>query len=348
VNVVSIQTSDDWNSALSTIPNAHVLQTWEWGELKTRVGWTASRLLFLPDGGPAAAAQILRRSLPRTPFGVMYIPKGPALNYQDPSLFGDVLGSIEEYARRHRAIFVKIDPDVVQKTPAAACAPNRGWIESGEQIQYKNTVLLDLTRSEEELFGAMKPKWRYNIRLAQKKGVVIESGRESDLPLFYELYAGTGARDGFLVRRFPYYREVWGTMLHKQLGCMLLARTGSEIIAGLIVFTFSSRAWYFYGASSSQHRDLMPNHLLQWEAIRWAKQKGLREYDFWGAPDRLEESDPMYGVYKFKMGFGGSAVERMPAHDFVVNPLLYRLYNVVRPKYLARLRGRHNVEIGME
>jgi peptidoglycan pentaglycine glycine transferase (the first glycine) len=348
VNVVAVRSSAEWNAALASIPNAHVLQSWEWGELKVKVGWTPSRLLYVQDSKPVAAAQILRRPLPLTPFGVIYVPKGPALDYQDTVLFGTVLGLLEQHARRNRAIFVKIDPDVIQKTPGASCPTHRGWKESEEQIQYKNTVLLDLSKGEEELLAAMKPKWRYNIRLAEKKGVVIESGTESDLSLFYELYAETGARDGFLVRRFPYYRETWSTMLRGGLAHMLLAKAGPETIAGLILFTFSYRVWYFYGASRGQHRDLMPNHLLQWAAIRWAKQHGLREYDFWGAPDHLVETEPMYGVYKFKMGFGGRVVEHIPAQDYVVNPLLYRLYNFVRPRYLARLRGRHNSQIGME
>jgi lipid II:glycine glycyltransferase (peptidoglycan interpeptide bridge formation enzyme) len=156
--------------------------------------------------------------------------------------------------------------------------------------------------------------------------------------LFYELYAETAARDGFLIRSPAYYGDVWLTMLRAGHARLLLARTGAEVIAGLILFRFGDRAWYFYGASRSAQRDLMPNHLLQWEAMRWAKSVGCTEYDFWGAPNTLEDTAPMYGVYKFKMGFGGEFVERIPAHDFVVNAPLYWAYAVARPRYLARLR----------
>jgi lipid II:glycine glycyltransferase (peptidoglycan interpeptide bridge formation enzyme) len=208
--------------------------------------------------------------------------------------------------------------------------------------------MLDLTRPEEELLAAMKSKWRYNIRLAQRKGVRVEEGNEGNLELFYELYRETSERDGFLIRAFPYYRDVWSTMLRANYAQIFFARVGQETVAGLILFVFGARAWYFYGASRNAHRELMPNHLLQWEAIRWAKQRVCREYDFWGAPDRLDESDPMYGVYNFKMGFGGQFVERIPAHDFVVNPALYWLYAVARPKYLARLRRRHSTQVVAE
>lgn len=357
VQLVPITNASEWNTTLASLPNAHVLQSWQWGELKARYGWTPTRVLFVEGATPRAAAQILRRTVPRTPFGVLYVPKGPALDYGDISLYEQVVAALEQYARRQRAIFIKVDPDIITGTPAASLLQRRGWCMSDEQIQFHNTVMLDLTRDEEAMLAAMKPKWRYNIRLAQKKGVRVELGTEADLPLFYEMYAETGARDNFLIRQFPYYREVWSTMLGAQsapgaksargvnLAQILFARVGEETVAGLILFVFAARAWYFYGASRNTHRDLMPNHLLQWEAIRWAKAQGCTAYDFWGAPDRLDESEPMYGVYKFKMGFGGEFVERIPAHDYVVNPALYWLYAVARPRYLARLRRKHNTQI---
>lgn len=296
------------------------------------------RVLFFENDAPVAAAQILRRPLPRTPFGVLYVPKGPALDFGNTELFARILTELKGIARQQRAIFIKIDPDVRIDMPAAKELFQRAWRVSDEQIQFHNTVTLDLTRSEDEILAAMKPKWRYNLRLAEKKGVRIASPETGDWRLFYDMYAETGSRDGFLIRSFEYYRDVWTTLQDAGQAKLFLARVNDEPIAGIVLFLFGKRAWYFYGASRSAHRDLMPNHLLQWEAIRWAKAQGCAEYDFWGAPDRLEESAPMYGVYKFKMGFGGEFVERIPAHDFVVNRALYWLYAVARPRYLARLK----------
>lgn len=333
-----VKNSTEWNNALAALPYPNVLQTWAWGDIKARHGWTPSRVLFSENQTPVAAAQILRRPLPRTPFGVLYVPKGPTLDFQKPELFARVLEQLETIARKQRAIFIKLDPDLQSVSSAAAVLPQRGWRVSTEQIQFHNTVTLDLARTEEEILKGMKPKWRYNLRLAEKKGVRVEFGDETTLQTFYDMYAETSARDGFLIRSFPYYRDVWDTMLGAGQAKILLARVGDETVAGIILFTFAKRAWYFYGASRNTHRDLMPNHLLQWEAMRWAKVQGCTEYDFWGAPDVLDESAPMYGVYKFKMGFGGEFVERIPAHDFVVNRPLYWLYAVARPKYLARLR----------
>ncbi|MBI4675217.1 MAG: peptidoglycan bridge formation glycyltransferase FemA/FemB family protein [Chloroflexi bacterium] len=348
---IFITDANQWNNALVSIPYAHVLQSWAWGEIKARHGWTPTRVLLLENGAIVAAAQILRRPLPRTPFGVLYVPKGPALNFDNAELFARVLAELENIARQQRAVFIKIDPDIRVNQPAAEIPKQRAWRVSDEQIQFHNTVTCNLARSEQEILAAMKPKWRYNIRLAERKGVTIERPEHGAWSQFYEMYAETSARDGFLIRPLEYYRDVWTTMHNANQAQVFFARVGdsstgdvlhrtaqNDIVAGLILFWFGRRAWYFYGASRSIHRDLMPNHLLQWEAMRWAKAQGCTEYDFWGAPDALEETAPMYGVYKFKMGFGGEFVERLPAHDFVVNRALYWLYAVARPRYLARLR----------
>lgn len=359
-----ISDAREWDYALASIPYAHVLQSWAWGEIKARHGWSPRRVLFFENDEPAAAAQILRRPLPRTPFGVLYVPKGPALDFENAELFTRTLSELENIAREQRAIFVKVDPDIRVTQNTAHTLAQRGWRISDEQIQFHNTVTLDLRRTEQEILADMKPKWRYNIRLAEKKGVRVEQGTIEDAKTFYDMYAETSSRDGFLIRPFEYYRDVWATMLNARQAKIFLARVDhsstalrpaqsdspmlrsaqDDVVAGIIVFFFGERAWYFYGASRNAHRDLMPNHLLQWEAMRWAKAQGVTEYDFWGAPDELSdkgqpsESAPMYGVYKFKMGFGGEFVERIPAHDFIANHALYWLYAVARPRYLARLR----------
>ncbi len=353
---IVINNANEWNAALAQIPYAHVLQSWAWGEIKARHGWSAQRIVFSENNSTCAVAQILRRPLPRTPFGVLYVPKGPALDFENAELFARVLNEMEIIARQQRAIFIKIDPDLRTTQNAAQVLAQRGWRTSNEQIQFHNTVTLDLTRSESEILAAMKNKWRYNIRLAEKKRVQVErleSGdwsraEPTDWKMFYEMYAETSARDGFLIRPFEYYRDVWATMEKAGQAKLFFARVDKETIAGIILFLFGKRAWYFYGASRNTHRDLMPNHLLQWEAMRWAKRQGITEYDFWGAPNQLDETDSMFGVYKFKMGFGGEFVERIPAHDFVVNRALYWLYAVARPKYLARLRTRSSPHASLE
>jgi lipid II:glycine glycyltransferase (peptidoglycan interpeptide bridge formation enzyme) len=218
---------------------------------------------------------------------------------------------------------------------------DRGWSYSDEQIQFCNTVLLDLTASEDELLAAMKQKSRYNVRLAKRRGVCVSPGQVTDLEALYRIYAETAHRDGFIIRPASYYLDAWRSFLDRGLAHFLLARFKGEIVAGLILFTFGSTAWYMYGASSNRHRRQMPNYLLQWEAIRRAKDAGCLLYDLWGAPEVLEESDPMWGVVRFKLGLGGELARGLGAWDYPASRIGYGVYTKVLPRYLEWRRNRH-------
>ncbi len=334
-----------WDQALRSLPHPHLLQSWEWGAFKGRHGWQPTYWLFREGGAPKAAALVLHRQASPLPFSVLYVPKGPILDYGDLPVLEGVLGHLEAFARRVRAIFVKIDPDVRTDTAegeaVVALLRQRGWRLSPEQVQFRNTMVLDLRPNEEALLAAMKSKWRYNIRLARRKGVTVRQGGLEDLPLLYQMYEETAHRDGFVIRPFAYYQDAWGRFIQAGLAQPLIAEYEGEPLAMVILFRFGGRAWYLYGASRSRHRNRMPNHLLQWEAIRWAKRQGCLEYDLWGAPDRLDEDDPMWGVYRFKQGFGGTFVPHIGAYDYPARPLLYRLYTTVMPRLLAWMRWRH-------
>jgi len=297
------------------------------------------------EGGalPLAAASLLVRRLNSwLPAAVAYVPKGPILDWSDTALVEAVLSWLEVEARRAREIFVKIDPDVRADTELGrtviATLTRHGWRPSAENIQYRNTVVSDLTRDEDALLAGMKSKWRYNIRLAERRGVVVRDGTAADLPAFYAMYAETGGRDGFLVRPYAYYRAIWGRFLAEGLAHVLLAEVEGAPVAGLILFRFGPTAWYFYGASTARGRDLMPNHALQWAALRWARAAGCTRYDWWGAPDVLDERDPMWGVFRFKQGFGGEFTPWIGAWDYPVSRAGYWAYTVAMPKVLDAMR----------
>jgi len=181
----------------------------------------------------------------------------------------------------------------------------------------------------------MHHKTRYNIRLANKKGVTAREASRADLPAFNALMQATGARDGFAVHSPAYYEAAFDLFVPGGQARLFVAEVESHIVAGLFAFAHGDRAWYFYGASSDAHRERMPNHALQWRAMRWARSIGCREYDMWGIPDEdeaaleaqyLRRQDGLWGVYRFKRGFGGRVVRFAGAFDRVYNPLLYRLY----------------------
>lgn len=341
-----------WDSALLSLPNPHILQSWAWGAFKSRHGWNATRLLFQEQGQTVAAASVLERKLPRLPVSVLYVPKGPAVDWQDSARVQALLEDLAGIARQRGALFVKIDPDVCYSedapsfSPRPACAPQVArslegwrWRFSSEQIQFRNTVLLDLARPEDDLLETMKQKTRYNVRLASRRGVTVRVGTTADLLTLYQLYEETAQRDGFVIRPPAYYADAWGSFLETGLAHLLLAEVEGTAVAGLVLFTFGPTAWYMYGASSDRQRQHMPNHLLQWEAIRWAKKAGCALYDLWGAPDHLHKSDPMWGVYQFKLGLGGELVQGLGAWDLPTHRVAYWLYRTAMPLYLGLMRG---------
>ncbi len=318
-----ISHSTVWNDALRHFESPHVLQSWEWGDFKSRWGWSAQRWALMGDDGlPCALVQVLRRQI--GPLCALYAPKGP-VTAADPLCYNKVLAWLEHRARAQRAVWVKLDGDpwspAFGLSQARDMLRRRAWFFSPSQVQFRNTAHTDLRGSDDELLARMKPKWRYNIRLAERRGVVVRIAQPSDEALLYRMYAETGARDGFIIREQPYYADAWRAM-H---ATGFIAERDGEALAGLVLFTFADRAWYFYGMSRSHGREHMPNHLLQWAAMRWARDHGCRVYDWWGAPERLDESDPMWGVYRFKEGFGAQFVEGLGAWDYAPSRLLYRL-----------------------
>ncbi len=344
-----------WQQALARLPYAHALQSWAWGQFKARWGWDALPLTLTVASnswGPSAAALVLKRRLPRLPYCVLYVPKGPALDYHDVALRRQVLTKLEQLARRERAIFIKIDPEVVRSwgldyervSPLGAAVmrdlSGRGWLPSDEQIQFRNTVELPLEATEEQLLAAMKQKTRYNIRLAERKGVTVRPGGTADFPTIVEMYHETAARDGFTVRPSAYYLDGWTALFEAGMAQPLVAEVEGHAVAAVILVRFGDRAVYMYGASRSEARERMPNHLLQWEAIRWAQSQGCKVYDFWGAPDEFTEDDRMWGVWRFKAGFNGEVVRFIGAWDYPARPMLYRLYTQAIPRYLNFLRAR--------
>jgi peptidoglycan pentaglycine glycine transferase (the first glycine) len=358
----------DWDRLVSSLPGSSILQTWEWAQVKQGYGWQPMPLVWVgQDGEKRAAAMALIRSIRLSGLGsrlsVMYIPRGPMLDWQDAGLRAQVMDDLQSFARRSGVIFLKVDPEVrlgvgIPGTPDAMDEPDgrmvledfrdRGWKFSNEQVQFRNTVVLDLSGSEEDWLARMKQKTRYNLRLAQRKGVNVRCATSNDLDLLYQMYAETAVRDGFVIRPEEYYRKVWSEFMEKRMCMPLVAEVEGHPVAGLVLFVFAGRAWYLYGMSREEHRELMPNYLLQWEAMRRAKADGASSYDLWGAPDAFEERDPMWGVFRFKDGLGGKVVRTLGAWDYSIRPALYTLYTRVLPGVLDLMRNRGKARIRRE
>lgn len=322
---------EQWKAFLSKFENPHLLQTAEWGELKRAFGWEVERLVIGNWG-----AQILFRRLPLG-FTMGYMPK-PVFSEQVSASSGEFWRAVDEVCRKKRAVFLKIEPDEWQSTASRLWrdAPKSGDFAlrvSPHNIQPPRTIIVSLEGTEEEILGRMKQKCRYNVRLAEKKGVNVRSW--NDLEGFHRMMTLTGGRDGFGVHSLEYYRKAYELFSPSGMADLLVAEFESRPVAALMVFRLAKRAYYLYGASSGEERSRMPTYLLQWRAMQWAKARGCAEYDLWGVPDFDEETleaqfetrhDGLWGVYRFKRGFGGQVRRAAQALDRVYLPLFYSLY----------------------
>ena len=314
--------SSDWDEFLRRQKNPHLLQTGRWGQLKSAFGWEVTHVVL----GDCGAQILFRRSA--FGFSLAYIPRGPVGGDWAP-----LLPEIDRICRAKRAVLLKVEPDVWLDDGDNNNPAPPGFIPSPDPIQPPRTITIPIGGSEEEILGRMKQKTRYNISLAARSG--IEVAPSSDVTVFHKMVVETGDRSEFGIHSLAYYKAAYD-LFHPLGMCELfLARYGSEAIAGLMVFALGERAWYFYGASTEKERSRMPAYLLQWEAIRWARRSGCVDYDLWGVPDedlgKLEANftarhDGLWGVYRFKRGFGGELRRSAGPWDRIYQPALYRVY----------------------
>ena len=366
----------DWNSLITTFPGHHLLQSTQWAVVKKEFGWQPAYLTWkinqgevefnctkshemVVDNADAASLVLERQAFPG--LSVLYAPKGPLLrDWTDKGLRELVLNDLLGFARRVGALQIKIDPDLsigrgepnaedAQTDPLGISFEDElraaGWRFSDEQIQFRNTYLINLEPDEDKILNRMKSKTRYNIRLSGRKGIKVRLGDRSDLSTLYKMYADTAVRGGFTIRGEDYYQTLWQAFMDENLSGSdpkaqpIIAELEGNPVAGAVLFRFGDRAWYLHGMSLPEHSEKMPTYLVQWESMRWAKSQGCAIYDMWGAPDQFNETDPLWGVYKFKQGFGGEVNRTIGAWDFPVKPFLYRMYTNILPLILKGMRS---------
>ncbi len=335
-----------WDAFVTAHPDHHILQTSDWGRLKSAFGWSAQRIGVDDGNGKlVAGVQILYR---RLPFGIgtmAYVPAGPLLCGDDPAHPANRLlwQTMDSVNRRQRAIFLKVEPcNWYRPRPGLTDhLQAAGFQVSPRTVQPPRTMVLDLTPGEDGVLKGMNQSTRYKCKLGPKKEVVVREGTAADLDSFNALMAVTGQRDAFGVHDPAYYRMAFdlfskGTQGDQTNRCALLIASYQGLdLAAIMVFRCASQAYYLYGASSDQERNRMATYVVQWAAIQWAIRHGATCYDLWGLPDAEPETleaefesrhDGLWGVYGFKRGFGGQVVRSVGAWDKVYNPLVYRAY----------------------
>lgn len=301
----------------------HPLQSCEWGEFREKTGVKVVRRGIFENKNLIGGFQLTIHKIPRTSLTIGYLPKGNLPTEE-------ILRELTKIGEKHNCIFIKLEPNTVkQKAPFKS--KKYKLIKSPHPLFTKFTFHIDLTKSEDELLAQMKSKTRYNLRLAEKKGVkVIEDNSRKAFEQYLNLMEKTTKRQKYFAHNKDYHRKMW-EFLHKAgIAHLLKAVYKGEILVCWIVFLFNNILYYPYGASSDKYRNLMASNLIMFEAMRWGKANGAKLFDMWGAlgPDP-DKADPWYGFHRFKQGYGGKLVEFTGSYDLILKPLHYRLYNLV-------------------
>lgn len=328
----------EWDDFVAAHPRGSLLQTTNWARLKSRFGWTSQRVWMRREGRLVAGAQVLFRSAALGIVKIGYVPHGPLVDWSDDQQVEVLFNQIDQAAYRRGAGMVKIEPRLWEEEMPPdeweVLYRRHGCVPSPDTIQPPRTIVIDLTPPEEAILAGMKQKTRYNIRLAEKKGVTVREGTIEDIATFVRLMQVTGRRDSFGIHQPQYYRDAH-RLFAPQQAALLLAEYEGRPLAGVMVFAWGDSAAYLYGASSDEERQRMPAYAAQWAGIRWARQRGCTSYDMWGVPDAPEvdleagftdRTDGLWPVYRFKRGFGGEVRRTVGAADRVYNKLLHRLY----------------------
>lgn len=321
-----------WDELVARLPGGSLLQSWAWGEFKAGFGWQPLRL-EVSAGEATAVAQLLIR--PSYGLAAAYVPRGPLLGADD-EVNRVLLRSLRSVARRKRAAFLRLEPNVAEDSPGADTFHSLlqvAGFEPAEPLQPRSSIWLDLRATPAELLAGASKGHRADVRRAERNGVQVRVGRTpSDLDSFYAIMLATAQRQAFAIHDRDYYAAAW--RMFGDAARLLLAELAGETVAAFLVFGWGREAQYMYSGSNELGLKAGANHLLQWHAITWAQQRGCELYDMWGVPDafgrmagaagqelaQLEaeaKEHPMYGVYRFKKGWGGRVVRYLPAYDQV-------------------------------
>jgi len=319
----------------------HPLQSWEWGEFRKETGVGLSRLME-KEGKKSEVFQITWHQIPHTKFFIGYCPKSAIPD-------NAAVNEIKKLAARKGAIFVKFEPNEKinpeTKKKMARLEKDFNWVK-GKPLFTKYTFQLDIDKSEDELLKKMHQKTRYNLRLAEKRGVeIIEDNSEQGFEEYWKLMEETTKRQGFFAHGKGYHRKMWQKMTDAGRGHLFKAVYQGKTLTTWMIFVLNDILYYPYGASSNENREVMASNLMMWEVIRYGKKQGCKLFDMWGSlgPDP-DVRDPWYGFHKFKQGYGAELVEFLGSYDLVVNPGLYKLYGLtdkvrwIGLKLLAKLR----------
>ena len=350
---ITEKTLPEYEAFVQSHPKGNFAQSYLWGKQKPMWQWDAIAVRG-EDGAIRGSLAVMTRKVPGIGRTLMYGCRGPVCDLGDRETFSQLLDGARALAKKYKSYVIKIDPDVPSSNTAfSSMLQSFGFRakEGGknfEAIQPRYVFRLNVEgKTEEELLANFHQKWRYNIRLAERKGVTVRICGKEMVPAFSDLMLTTGVRDGFVTRKPEYFAAMLDN-LGEHARLYMAFDPNDTPIAGTLAIHYGDKVWYLYGASSNEHRNLMPNYLLQWRMIQWAVETNCRIYDFRGVSGDVSEDNPLYGLFRFKQGFGGDFTEFVGEMDLVLSPVIYwavehgtSVFKELRKQvYLIRNRGK--------
>ena len=314
-------------------------QSLEWGNVK--VSWKKEVILSEDENGNIVGSLcVWIRKIPI--FGnIMYSPRGPVCNIHDEKVMQDIANGANELAKKYNAFAIRIEPDIRKDDSAFREIISKCGFEIKDdskdfkdEIQPRFVFRLDIkNKTEDEVFAGFHSKTRYNVRLAEKKGVIVKEGSREDLKDFHDIMVETGKRDDFIIRSLSYFEKMYDELVPLGHMKLLMAYHDEKPIAGIIPIIYGNKVWYLYGASSNSFRNLMPNYLLQWTMIKEAIKRKSDIYDFRGVSGVVDENHPQYGLYRFKKGFGAEFVEFIGEVYISYKPFTHKMYKIAEKTF---------------
>lgn len=337
----------EYKEFLESHDRCNFQQSIEWTRVKE--SWSHEVVLSKDESGKIIGSiMVLIRKIPI--FGnYMYVSRGPICDIHDENVLKDLTDGLKELAKKYNAFTLRMEPDIKSEDEEFKeimqhldFKINDKGKNFSDGVQPRYVFRLDIKgKTEDEIFAAFHQKTRYNVRLATKKGVEIREGTKADLKDFHEIMKVTGKRDNFMIRPLSYFEKMYDELAPEHLKIMMAYFNGKPI-SGIIDIIYGNKIWYLYGASSNEHRNLMPNYLLQWEMIKYSIEHKKDMYDFRGVTGIVDENDPHYGLYRFKKGFNAEFTEFVGEVYINFKPLKYKCYKITEKLYknLAELKSK--------
>ncbi len=357
INTKEIADCEQWDSFLKSQPRGHLLQSYEWGELHRFLGSRVYRLGALEDGRLVGAMQLaiapvpLPIKVPGLLLNSLYSSRGPTVEHPDSPALAALVEHAHIIARKERGVVLRLEPNIADDDPNLdawiAAYHALGFQTNPIAVHGRRSWVLDIRPDAQQLLANFKMSWRQNVRVAERKGVVIrEAATDADFDAYYDLLKLTSERDAFYIHPKGHHKEIMRQFASKGDVVLYLAEHEGEALAAKMLLRFGDWCWDMFGASSNNKRNLKATYLLQYHCFLWAKARGCSYFDFRTIPEVLEPGEEMWGVYEYKKGFGGFSRLNMPTQDYIYRPLMYSGWRkLVEVRRARRHEERKKVEL---